>query len=462
MTAGRSRRWGRIALVVLAVLIAGGIVAFRVAVGVLKGKVVEALGSESEIADLRVGWFSVDVEGLRIEGPRGWPAADAFRSERVAIVPSLRGVLSGELRVHSITIERPYLSALRTEDGQLQLVPSLWAGTGQPADSSPPAAAASVPIDRITLRDGVLEFFDASVTRPPLRIQLEQVQATVLDVVTPALTGKTRFDLTAVLKSVQHDGTVTIAGWAELASRDSSLTTTLRSADLLALQPYLIQAGERGVRKGTVDLDLQSEVSGRRLHAPGQLTLSGLEFESATGALGSFMGLPHDAVVGALKNRHDQISVSFTLEGDIDDPRFSLNEAFTTRLASSLAESLGVSLGGLATGVWDPWSAADLRGREGALDASEHEEHDDDDEHGSERTARAVSPAVAVRPGRQGPEEHQHEQDHDDRSEHDVYLCFSSRSLRTSRTPLTERATFVASELSADESTKPLSCTTPR
>lgn len=45
MTAGRGRRWGWIALGVLAVLIAGGLVAFRVAIGVLKGRVVEALGS---------------------------------------------------------------------------------------------------------------------------------------------------------------------------------------------------------------------------------------------------------------------------------------------------------------------------------------------------------------------------------------------------------------------------------
>ena len=352
MTAGRGRRWGRIALVVLAILIAGGIVGFRVAVGVLKGKVAEALGSESEIADLRVGWSSVDVEGLRIEGPRGWPAADAFRSERIAIVPSLRGVLSGQLRVHSITIVRPYLTALRTQDGQLQVVPSLWAGGGQPAASSPPAAASStVPIDRITLRDGVLEFFDATVTQPPLKIQLEQVQASVLDVVTPALTGQTRFDLTAVLKSVQHDGTVTIAGWVEIATRDSSVKTTLRSVDLLAVEPYLIKADERGLEKGTLDLDLQSDVRKHRLRAPGKLTISGMELAPAKNAFGTFMGLPRDAVVASLKNKDDEIAMNFVLEGDIDDPSFSLNETLTTRLASSLADALGVSLGGLAKGV---------------------------------------------------------------------------------------------------------------
>jgi hypothetical protein len=43
--------------------------------------------------------------------------------------------------------------------------------------------------------------------------------------------------------------------------------------------------------------------------------------------------------------------VSFVLEGDLDDPQFTLNEAFATRLASAIAESLGVSLGGLATGA---------------------------------------------------------------------------------------------------------------
>jgi len=55
---------------------------------------------------------------------------------------------------------------------------------------------------------------------------------------------------------MQHDGTLTIAGWAEIASKDSSLKTTLRSVDLLALAPYLNKTREKGVRKGTLDLDL--------------------------------------------------------------------------------------------------------------------------------------------------------------------------------------------------------------
>lgn len=70
MAARKHKRWGLIALVALVVLIGGGIVGFQVAVRVLKGKVVEALGPNSETTGVRVGWASLDAEGLRIKGPK--------------------------------------------------------------------------------------------------------------------------------------------------------------------------------------------------------------------------------------------------------------------------------------------------------------------------------------------------------------------------------------------------------
>ncbi len=98
----RVRKWGLIVLVVLLVLIVGGIIGLQVGIGILKGKVVEALGPDSEIRAIRVGWSSVEVEGLRIKGQKGWPTADALQAERVAVVPSLRSLLSGQYRVHSM------------------------------------------------------------------------------------------------------------------------------------------------------------------------------------------------------------------------------------------------------------------------------------------------------------------------------------------------------------------------
>jgi hypothetical protein len=44
-------------------------------------------------------------------------------------------------------------------------------------------------------------------------------------------------------------------------------------------------------------------------------------------------------------------AVNFLLKGDINNPRFSFNEAFTARMASAMAEGLGVSIQGVVEGT---------------------------------------------------------------------------------------------------------------
>ena len=341
MTKPRARMWGLIGLVALVAIIVGGILAFRTAVGVLKGKVVQALGPGSEIKELKVGWSGVEVEGLRIKGSPGWPAKDALRAERVTIVPSLLSLLSGEVQVGSITIDRPYVSALRTRDGRLQVVPSLLTRrdtrSQAPGKATNGASSPTVTLSRITLKEGVVELFDATVARPPLKIRMEQIQASVRNVVTPTLEGKTNFDLTGVVKGVQQDGRATVSGWAEVMSKDSSVKLRLRSVDLVAFQPYLSKAAETRLRKGALDLDLDSRVEKKQLNAPGRVVITDLEF---TREGGTFMGVPTSAVVGVLKDQDDKIEIDFVIEGDIDNPRFSLNEYFAKRVGSAFAGSI--------------------------------------------------------------------------------------------------------------------------
>ncbi|MGD1048543.1 MAG: DUF748 domain-containing protein [Candidatus Krumholzibacteriaceae bacterium] len=355
MVVVKRKRLSLIALAVIVVLIVGGIVGFHVAVRVLKGKVVEALGPNSEIRDIRLGWSSVNVEGLRIKGPGGWPADDALRAERVSVVPSLRSLLSRQYHVRSITIVKPYLSALRTKEGKFLVLPGLLTGAGgagQAATTSSPATASPlVTIGRITLEDGVVEMYDATVGQPPLKIRLEQINATVRDLAVPGLKGKSRFEIAGVVKGVQRDGQLKINGWAEVGTKDSSVKTELRSVDLVVLQPYLIKAGETGVQKGTLDLDLQSDVSNNQMKAPGKATISDLEFVPAGGAFGTFMGLPRQAVVSFLMRSGNKLTVDFVIEGDINNPQFSLNQALAGRLAFSMAKALGVNLGGMVKGV---------------------------------------------------------------------------------------------------------------
>jgi hypothetical protein len=350
MVHAKRKRLELIAAIVIVSLVVGLGVGFRVAVRALKGKVVQALGPNSEIGEIRLGWTSVNVEGLRIKGPSSWPEADVLRAERVSVVPSLRGLFSKQYRVRSITIIKPYLSALRTKEGKLLILPGLLtaAAAGGRADtlSSPGGGSQTVNIGRITLKDGVVELYDATVAQPPLKIRLEQIKANVRDIVAPGLKGKSRFELAGVVKGIQRDGQIKMEGWVEVGAGNSSVKMELRAVDLVMLQPYLIKAGEKGVRKGSFDLDLRSDVSNNRLKAPGKATISGLELVPE-GGLGTFIGLPRQAVLAFLTRNGNKITVDFVMEGDVNDPQFSINQAFTTRLAMGMANVLGLNFPGM-------------------------------------------------------------------------------------------------------------------
>jgi hypothetical protein len=95
---------------------------------------------------------------------------------------------------------------------------------------------------------------------------------------------------------------------------------------------------------------LHAGIVHRQVHAPGQLTLTGLEFGDADG--GTFAGVERRAVLAALK-RDGRIALKFTLEGRTDDPKFSLDERLGLRIAGGLGEAVGSGVKGVVEGVGD-------------------------------------------------------------------------------------------------------------
>lgn len=343
----RYARYGLIAIVVLLALAMAGFFGLRYATALLKTQVEAALGETSEIGAIDVGWSAIEIRDLRIRGPRDWPAQETLRAARITIVPDLRGLLSDRSRVkiHSITVDDAYLSIVRTRAGRMRLLPSLLEAK-KTADST--GIPVEVIIGKVALQQGRIEFFDASVKRPAHRMRLEQLRASVEHLQVPSLAGRTKLQVDGAVKGIKRDGKLAIAGWLELASKNSQLTSRLTGVDLIALQPYLIKAAETGVKRGTLDLQLQSTVKANHLHAPGKLTLTDLELSEKGGSFGTFMGLPRQAVIAGLKDRNNRITVQFTLQGRLDDPRFSLNESFAKSIGAATAGLLGISIEGLA------------------------------------------------------------------------------------------------------------------
>ena len=349
----RTKRYLLVAVLAFALLLVLLVLGAHFATQALKDKAEQALGPTAQVSEMVVGLTAIELRGVRIRAPQGWPAADTLRAERVVVTPDLRGLLSAKVRVQTIVIESAYLSVLRTRDGRVRLVPSLLESGAAKAEKTGKKDAGGVPVsvNTIELRNGTVEFFDASIRQPAHKLRLVKIDAKIGNLSLPGLGGRTSLAVDGIVKGVQRDGTLNLNGWLELVDKNSQLGTRLRGVDMVAFQPYLLKSTETGVRKGTLDLDLNAEVRKNIMHAPGSLTLSGLELEPGASPFETFMGMPRSAILSTLKDKKDQINVQFALDGDLGDPKFSLNGSLLKQVGTTIAQSLGISIEGLVRGV---------------------------------------------------------------------------------------------------------------
>ena len=342
------KRWPMVLFAVTLLFGIGAVVAYHVGVRLLQKEITEALGPGATIAELKVNWFSLDLMSVDIDAPKNWPTAHTLRAERIRIVPSIRSVFTDRIHIASIVFEKPYLSVLRTGKNW-RLLPGLTeAQKNEKKRATGRSHVPTVTIAKVVLQNGVVELFDASVSRPPLKTRLDRLDAVIHDIETPALDNKTRFELAAIVKGKRRDGRAKAAGWVRPGGRDSASQVTLEGVDLVSLQPYLVKAGETQVRQGSLDLRLNSQIQADRLKGKGTIVLRDLELAPPRGFLETFMGIPRSAVINFLKNHDNTIDVDFILAGPVDNPSFSINEAIATRVAVSMAAKLGISLHDMA------------------------------------------------------------------------------------------------------------------
>lgn len=350
---GTRRRWIWALLAALLVALAV-LVALRVAMRQLPARVAEALGPRASVEAIELGWTGVHVRGLVVRGAAGrWPSQHELRAELVTIRPALSSLWRSGWRLSHVSVEGGYLALLRTRDGKLSVLPSLLGDKPARKGGTPGAAdTATLHIQSLVLREVSLDVFDATVARggPPHRLRLAGLRADVRPLALPTLDERIDIDLQATLRGSQRDGRLALSGHLTPATRDADLKVDAKGLDLLVLQPYLLKSGEASVKSGTLDLSARARASQQRLHAPGKLVLHDLDLQSSGGMLGTFGGVPRQAVLAAM-TRDGKIELDFTLEGRIDDPKFSINELFAARFAVGLAEKLGVSLGGVVEGV---------------------------------------------------------------------------------------------------------------
>jgi hypothetical protein len=327
-----------------------------------KHRILQALGPRTTVGSISLSYPRVTLHDVHIaasDAPGAWPANEEFDAKTVEVsitAASLWAYRRGEpLVISEVAVSEGTLVMLRTPD-HLTMLPALRDTAQARAAAMPASAPAAAPQARMALLVQLARFEHMAVdlhdaTLPGGKTQhlrFEQVHGSVGNLALPKLEQPIAIDLQGSLKGVERDGQVSLKGSLAPAAHDANLAIRLVGVDLIALQPYLLRFGERAVRHGRLDLSMDASVVDRQVHAPGQLTITGLEFGASEG--GTFAGIERRAVLAALA-RDGRIALKFTLDGRTDDPKFSLDEHLSVRIAAGLGEAVGVSVKGVVEGV---------------------------------------------------------------------------------------------------------------
>jgi hypothetical protein len=322
----------------------------------VKQRVIAALGPLGSAESIDVSLTSVRLTHVLLKAPPGWPAPDVLRADQITLIPDVRELVQKRVHIRSVVVSGFDLSVVRQPDGTLNLLPNLRESLNRPntgANASETPLPQDKRIDHIAFEQGTFEFYDYTVRNPAYKVAVTNANATVDNLHLPALTDPATVAVNGSIVGPSHTGTVSFGGWIKIATKDSQTTSTLRGVDVVMLDPYLLKkAGAKThVTGGTLDMTVESTVSNYHLHAPGTLTLHQLQLADSGNPLDTFLSIPTKAAVAALKSRNGDITVHFVLDGNLRDPKFSVNENLLNKLGTGIAQVMGVSVEGVAKGA---------------------------------------------------------------------------------------------------------------
>lgn len=356
MAMSKGKRWAIAVGGVLLVLIVVAVGALQFAQREVKARVIAALGPSASAESIDVGLTSVHLTKVLLKAPPGWPAGDPLRADEITLTPDIRDLLARRMHIRSVVVRGFDIAVLRTKDGTINLMPNLRESINN-ADNEASGGAATAPreklIDHISFEQGNFHFYDMTVGPPAFKVTVSNANATVDHLHLPALTEPTNVSVTGSIKGPARTGTVSFDGWIKIASKDSQTTSKLRGVDVVMLDPYLLKktGAKAQVTGGTVDLTVESTVRNYQLHAPGTVTIHHLQLADSDNPFDTFMSIPTKAAVAALKTHNGDITLHFVLDGNLRDPKFSVQESLMTRLGTGFAKAMGVSVGGVAKGA---------------------------------------------------------------------------------------------------------------
>jgi hypothetical protein len=302
------------------------------------------MGSGITVSEIKIRLTHLAARGIRYEDPR--LKKPLLQVEEINIYPTLFSFLKGELRIREVTILRPSFFFYRSRDGTF-VGPWPAAGKepgetrGRGTNETRQDKAFQVRIDRVRIQEAAVDFEDRKVEEPPAEIKLRKMDLDVRDIRYPFASVHSPVTLSGKMKGPTKEGEIELKGWIDFNNIDMDTLLKVREIEVKTLEPYYRKRVSAEIESGDMTMQAKITINKKVIDAPGSLEVTRLK---VGGGEGSVFYIPAKTVVSLLKDRGNRISVNFHVKGNLDDPRFSLQENIMRRIGISLAEALGVPI----------------------------------------------------------------------------------------------------------------------
>ena len=348
------------------VLLGGYFILTFLAVKLIQPHVQKAIGPGLTLKEVKVGITHLSLKGVQYEVPDS--KQRFLRVEEIRVYPSLRSFLEGSLHLKELTILQPSFFFYRSRDGSVvgPLVMTKTEREGNEKEISEKkerekpveVRPVQIQIDRIRIRKGSFDFEDRKVGEPPAQIKLRDINFEMRRMNYPITSQHSPVRFQAKMSGKEREGSIEIKGWIDAKTKDMETSLRIREMEVKTFEPYYRKRVTAEIESGVMGMDSKITVKEKKIDAPGELDLINLHVKEGDGMV---FWIPAETLVSVLKKKGYQIKVKFLVRGNIENPRFSLQETFLTQVAIALAQALGFPI----KVVGEEVSRGALRGEKG-------------------------------------------------------------------------------------------------
>lgn len=327
---------------ILAFLFIGGyfVVTFY-AVKFIQPSVQKAMRSGLTFAETKANATHLSIRGIEYEDPHS--GQRFFKVGEIRIYPSLLSLLTKSIRIREITLVQPSFFFYRSREGEVAGPLVMARKQGEEGEVSEKEdgkkkETVQVQINRIRIEKGSIDFEDQKVGEPPTQIKLRDLNFEMKDVQYPPVSLHSPIELEGKMNGQTRQGTISLKGWIDAKTMDLETSLKLKEIEVKTFEPYYRKRVTAEIESGMMNMDSKIAVKEKRIDAPGEMSLIDLRLKKGGGTV---FWIPTETLTPLLKRKGDQIKAKFHVKGNMENPRFNLQEALLTQMAFSFAQSLG-------------------------------------------------------------------------------------------------------------------------